>query len=557
MSENNQGKVVPFALSATRIRRRAEERAKRGQTLEAIELYRRAAQEDEMPTGWLYLARLLRSCGSYEQAIQVLCRMAARPDMPPDAWLELAKNHHALGRTNGVRDSLYRLLEEDPYSDSADEAHDMLADMEAENVSREPFRLAALSRRAMHTWYRGERKLAVRRFRRAARMSSRPGSVYITVAMLQLASPQPEQAVKWVTKALHREPKDIRVRTSASVCVGLRGGQKLAVRMLAACMKDVRTVQEEALFITAANTLKAWRLKRRFLIERLKMKPHRAELLMELADEYVRSGEIDGATRIWDTVLRIDPMHVKAQQLARLAKTTPECFDTPGMAERTVTARMQRKQTELVLHAMDGRLTEALEPGSETRMALDWCFVQPEGRLSPMLLSMLAQSDEEKAREYLNELLTNPNAHPNARQMALVELAKGGDFAPRPVLMGYCIATAQTTQREETPKAMKKRFLMLVLLETARHRASTEMVRYAASLWRVMSPEMRMDACGAESYAYVKAAEIMCLRELGRDEALACIVKQLNVSYRRIGRVIARLMNAGIAVKGVNDDEVY
>lgn len=557
MSENMQGKVVPFALSATRIRRRADEHARHGRTLEAIELYRRAAQEDGMPTGWLHLARLLRACGSFEQAMTVLYRMLSHPDAPADTWMELARCQQALGHRDGMRDSLYHLLEADAYSDTADEARDMLADMDADSVSGEPMRLQQLVRRAMHAWYQGQFELAEKRFRRAMMLSMHPGQIAITLAMLCLASPHRKKAVHWALYALRREPESIRVRTMACVCIGVAGARPLAVGLLGRCMKLIQSVEEENMFLSAADSLNAWGVKRRFLLEQLRRRPCRAETLLTLGDVYVRSGKLDEARRIWDFVLRIDPENVKALMMKRLSDQSPDVFADGAQYERLGVMRLEVKLAGIIMKEPHELAADLVDVGSESRMALDWCFGQQRHRMRKLVLERLSASENAAIRDYLICLLTSPNVHPDARQEVIVRLAESGLLTTSPVLMGQCIATAQTTQQSVTERALRRRFLMLVLLETRRHMMSEEMVAFAMEVWRDMPHEMQLEAAGRESYAYVKAVEIACLQSLGRGEEIPGVIRKLKISRRKIARILVRMMWAGALEEGAIHDEVY
>ena len=557
MSENMQGKVVPFALSATRIRRRADEHAKHGRTLEAIELYRRAAQEDGMPTGWLYLARLLRSCGSHEQALTVLYRMVSHDDAPVETWLELAKNQRVLGFRDGVRDSLYHLLDADPYADAADEARDMLAELDMEGVSGEPLRLSMMVRRAIHTWYRGKYDLAQKRFRRAMMLSSHPGQIAITFAMLCLASPRRKHAIHWALYAMRHEPESIRVRTMACVCIGMQGARPLALGILERCMKNVQSAEEENMFLSAADTLGAHGVKRRFLLHQLQRRPYRAEMLLILGDEYIRQGRLGDARRIWETVLRIDPENVKALLMKRLADQSPEVFDQAGQHERTGVMRLELKLAGIIMKDAGELSSDTVAPGGESRMALDWCFGQQRHRMRALTLERLAASEDTAVKDYLTGLLTSPNVHPDARQEIIIRLAEKGGFTSSPILMGQCIATAQAAQTTVTEHAMRRRFLLLVLLETRRHMMSGDMVAYAAHVWQRMTHEMRLEAAGQASYAYVKAVEIAFLHSCGMDEQVQTVIRKLKISRRRIARVLARMTLAGVFGEGETSDEVH
>lgn len=556
MTENNQGKVVPFALTATRVRRRAEEHARRGRVLEAIELYRRAAQEDEMPTGWLYLARLLRSNACYEQAMRVLYRMICRGDVPPDAWLELAKCQRALDMREGVQDSLYHLLDEDPYSDSADEARDMLAQMDGEDLPKEPFRLPVISRRAMAAWRQGEWKLAERRFRRVAKLSKQPGGVYATLAMLSLTSPKPQTALVYAARAMRLEPHNIRVRTMAAVCFAMQGKKRYAQALLEKCIPDVRTVSEENAVMTALDSLSMKALKQRFTEARRKITPYRAELLRLAADMAAAKGDLDSAAKLWNTMLRIDPQDTMAQAMLRLAQQEPEHIEAGSHPEQ-IKRRMEARLAAIVFQRPT---EEQLAPGSETRMAVDWCVAQENHVFCKLVLKSIVLTELPAAQEYLNELLTSPHVCHEARNELMELLAEAGRLEQRQVLMGQCIALAQAAQRQDAPYAAEKRFLMLVMLETKKHRMTAQMVEFAAEAWRCMTNRMRRDAVGRSSYAYVKAVEIIRLRLAGREDDVRRTVRDLNVSHRRIGRVITKLVRAGaveVTDEGETDDEMY
>ena len=130
MTDKNFGQVIPFTLSAARLRQGASVYRKRGQHVEAIELTRRAAREEDTPSGWLALARQLRAQGCWEQAASILTMLLSRDEVLPETWLELGRCAMALGWTELGTDCLYHYLEEDPWSAGADEARMMLSGQE-------------------------------------------------------------------------------------------------------------------------------------------------------------------------------------------------------------------------------------------------------------------------------------------------------------------------------------------------------------------------------------------------------------------------------------------
>ena len=59
MEQNEQGMLYPFRISGSRLRQRAQQLRRYGQTLDALALVRRAAEQEDTPAGWMALAEEL------------------------------------------------------------------------------------------------------------------------------------------------------------------------------------------------------------------------------------------------------------------------------------------------------------------------------------------------------------------------------------------------------------------------------------------------------------------------------------------------------------------
>ena len=251
MIERNMGQVVPFRLSAGKLRKSAYEHRRRGRPMEAVELLRRAALQEDTPAGWLHLAEELRRLGCYEQAATLLYRLLARADVPIQVWMELARCQAALGKQDAAVDSLYHYLHEDPYSDIADEARGMLSTLDEEEP-QDAFRLPPLIRRGLTAWRNGRRELGQRRLMRAVRMARKPARLYITLALLYMAEGEFDQAVHVLSAALRCEPGSARAACMRCVALNARGQRRMALGLLKQAEKLCDTAEGEDLFLTTA-----------------------------------------------------------------------------------------------------------------------------------------------------------------------------------------------------------------------------------------------------------------------------------------------------------------
>ncbi|MBE5803156.1 MAG: hypothetical protein E7316_01420 [Clostridiales bacterium] len=540
MSERNMGQVVPFRLSAGKMRRSAYEHRRRGHPMEAVELLRRAAQQEDTPAGWLHLAEELRRLGCYEQASVLLYRMLAHPDVPILTWMELARAQAALGRTEAAVDSLYHYLNEDPYSDIADEARAMLGQLEETEAPEEAFRLSLLVRRGLTAWRAGRQQLGERRLRRAIRMAKRPVRLYITMALLMMAENRFANAAKCLAAALRQEPDNARAACMLCVAVNAMGRRRAALGLLRQAQGLCHTAEGEELFFTAAWTLSAHRQREEFLLARHRQQPCRIVLMHHLADLAWEKGEAQQAVQWWQRVLRLDPTDVRASALVRWSRDHGDGLLPPmGMLPNVESKTML--QGLLQAEAQHLSPEEMLIPGTDCRTAVDWCFTVSSMGIQQKCLEMLSAQDTPVIRQYLKELLTSPTVHQEIRHRVMLHLAQLGEHGPLNVLMGQRMTMAECAPMPQGKKHLWRAFLPRLLEETRRHRQSETIVEFAAELWPLLSPQQQHEAAGMDGYLWVKAVEILYLRLTEQDGAAARAVRHMPVSMRKVSRVLRKI----------------
>ena len=553
MKEHQLGQVVPFTISAGRMRRGAQEYRRRGQQVEAAELLRRAAEQEDTPLGWLHLAEQLRHMGCWEQAAQLVYRLLARDDAPPAAWLELGRCLRRLGRTEAAIDSLEHYLAEDSFSDAADDARELLDELEFFPEEPDPFRLPILIRRGVTAWQAGRCDLGERRLRRAIRLSASPARLYMTLGMLLMQEGRFPEACAALNAARRAGPDH--EGYTAMLCMALdQCGRRRAARgLMRQYAPRCDTAEAENLFLQAARSMRADGEEERFLRGWLRKHPCRLTYLQAMAAVCWRKGEREQALALWQRMLRIDPENARARTLLALAEENPDAVLPPEEEQVRLEARRMAQYARKPEGAPPDWL---ITPGSDARTATDWCFETSDETLQLAVLEQLLQADTPLVRRYLREMLTNPMVYPSVRRQAMVTLATHGEMGPFHVLAGARMSTAECRPVPVRRHGLWRHFLPHLLENTRAHGQTEAIVAFAAELWPQLTLAQREEAAGPGGFRWVKAMEILYLRLTGQDEAAGRVVREMEISLRKVSRAlraIARRMDRRLAEEQGSD----
>ncbi|MBR4080696.1 MAG: hypothetical protein IKK21_02770 [Clostridia bacterium] len=540
MTEHDRGRVVPFVLSPQRMRQSAVQRLKAGHPVEAIELYRRAAEADDRPESWLQLAHQLRLLRCPELAAKILRRAIARDRACAGTWLELAQCQLMLEESDGAVDCLYHALQEDPYDD---EARELLCHLENAQTSREAFRMPGLVRRALAAWETGDRETALRRFRRGLKFARQKAPLYLTMGLLHIAAGDLPAGISCAARSLRYAPGDLQARLVIAAAAHEMGHRRLSRGLMARCMDDCTLPRQERMFLDITEKIGAAAARQEFLQKRLQRAPWRIPLLRALAEEKLLTGDETGARPLLNTILRLDPDDLRARaQLAYPAEPAGG-----GYPRQAVVRWLQLLRDRLVLGISPDELAA---PATPLRDALDWCFSQPDAVLQEAALAGIAGMDSPQLRAYLREKLVSRHLAEDVRNAMLVRLAAMGDTAPKPVLVGQRMAMAQAADAAKTVRQQARFFLRTVLTDAGHSGYASQIVHFAARMWRVMTDAQRADAAGEGGYAYVKAVELLYLRSHGLTKMEAALRKDMMISPRRVQRVVRALALRAGYMKG-------
>lgn len=541
MSQNEKGMLFPFRLSASRMRQSAALLRRQGQTLDALALVRRAAEQDDTPAAWQALATELRLTGNWEAAAQVLARVLASDAHQPGVWMEMSRCLQALERPGLALDCAYHQLQEDPWSLDGDAARGMIAELEPEEEQREPRRTQRLIHRGLTAWQSGNRSLGERRIRRVLRIVREKERLLVTTAMMCMLEMDVQGALRYLPWALRLNPRDPRTLTALATVLQQVGKRRISRAFLRQAMPFAVTVTTEDSVLTAAWAQDAWQETADYLNTRMKTWPHRAALLSAKATMYAETGEDEAALDLWREILVIDPDDRRIAALRAAHHEDPEnLLHVPGLIPRGV---RRHQQLEWQRAAESLSLQELLRPGSRTRRLTDWLLHSDDPSENQLVRACLSRSNDDGALfPYLKELLCRPFLRTETRQWALITLAERG-FREELLLMSgesYNIVQCQPVSEKKQQQPWRS-FLPTLLKETKRYQQSSEIAEFAASLWRCMTADQRMEAVGSGRYVWCKALEILYLRLSGNEAQAARAAMDSPLSARRISRVLRRI----------------
>lgn len=547
MNQNEQGVLYPFRLSGSRMRQSAMTLRRQGRTLDALSLLRRAAEQDDTPAAWHALAAELVSLSNWETAVPLLARVLSRDAHQSGVWVDMARCLHALGDTGGALDCVYHQLQEDPWSPEGDTARAMLADMNLTPDEKEPHRTQLLFRWGRDAWQGGDRKAGERRICRAVRMTDEKAPMLLAASALCMMEGDDAGAMKYLCRALRHDPEDSRTLTALSAMLHEQGRHRLAHAFLRKAGEHAVSVPEENCFLTAARTQRAWKEAGAYLEERLKRQPCRKELLSAQAQMQALQGDMAAATHLWQEILAIDPDDRHAATLIGARQFVLR--QLLGSGSRLVPAERELQRQLLKEAAADSTMDALLKPGSRTRRLIDW-FITGKYRdeRSDTMALLGAHSGEAAVIAYMKELLCQPFLRMEVRQWALVHLADTAHGEELLISIGgrFSRVACQRTEKKRAGHPWRM-FLPSLLTETRRYRKSRDIADFAASIWRVMPWEYRMEAATVQRYAWCKAMEVLYLRTAGEEEAALRAVEDAALPARQITRVLRRISRCVMA----------
>ena len=530
-----QGLLVTFKTSGTALRRSAQEHLRKGSRLKAVELLHMALQQEDTPETRFLLADTLYGMQCAPQAADLLYRLCTDPEPPRGVYFLLAMCLRDMGNVQGAMDALAHDLQQDSESPESDDSRMMLAELAETMDEDSSLRMLMLGLRAQCAADAGELPLARRRMRRLERIAPDKTWARERWAEMEHMAGEDAAALRVLARAMRLEPKNASCRLALCSMLGSMGRRRAACGFLRRFVAAQEAAGHTEKILAVAEELKDWATVKQVAQAKLRSgSPFSISLLHALAEAYWHTGERERAHQLWERIIRIDPMDVRALALYRWPLDTEEELPTGDLPPISAAEEAVQRVKQAVQEGQGAqellRLDAPLRP---------WIFWMLRAHFKPLqqLALCALRGEDAQTRQALREVLVLPDVMTYIRQAALLRLTELGEQGPFPMQAGGVLALAECTPTTGQSPRGWRRFRMLLLKEAGWHGHARELVEKAAEIWRRLTPAQHRRAAGEEAYLWVKTVELGWLIERMDVEGEQEVLRQLPVSFRRLDRI--------------------
>lgn len=530
-----QGMLVTFKTSGTALRRSAQEHLRKGSRLKAVELLHMALQQEDTPETRFLLADTLYGMQCAPQAADLLYRLCTDPEPPRGVYFLLAMCLRDMGNVQGAMDALAHDLQQDSESPESDDSRMMLAELAETMDEDSSLRMLMLGLRAQCAADAGELPLARRRMRRLERIAPDKTWARERWAEMEHMAGEDAAALRVLARAMRLEPKNASCRLALCSMLGSMGRRRAACGFLRRFVAAQEAAGHTEKILAVAEELKDWATVKQVAQARLRSgSPFSISLLHALAEAYWHTGERERAHQLWERIIRIAPMDVRALALYRWPLDTEEELPTGDLPPISAAEEAVQRVKQAVQEGQGAqellRLDAPLRP---------WIFWMLRAHFKPLqqLALCALRGEDAQTRQALREVLVLPDVMTYIRQAALLRLTELGEQGPFPMQAGGVLALAECTPTTGQSPRGWRRFRMLLLKEAGWHGHARELVEKAAEIWRRLTPAQHRRAAGEEAYLWVKTVELGWLIERMDVEGEQEVLRQLPVSFRRLDRI--------------------
>lgn len=530
-----QGMLVTFKTSGTALRRSAQEHLRKGSRLKAVELLHMALQQEDTPETRFLLADTLYGMQCAPQAADLLYRLCTDPEPPRGVYFLLAMCLRDMGNVQGAMDALAHDLQQDSESPESDDSRMMLAELAETMDEDSSLRMLMLGLRAQCAADAGELPLARRRMRRLERIAPDKTWARERWAEMEHMAGEDAAALRVLARAMRLEPKNASCRLALCSMLGSMGRRRAACGFLRRFVAAQEAAGHTEKILAVAEELKDWATVKQVAQAKLRSgSPFSISLLHALAEAYWHTGERERAHQLWERIIRIAPMDVRALALYRWPLDTEEELPTGDLPPISAAEEAVQRVKQAVQEGQGAqellRLDAPLRP---------WIFWMLRAHFKPLqqLALCALRGEDAQTRQALREVLVLPDVMTYIRQAALLRLTELGEQGPFPMQAGGVLALAECTPTTGQSPRGWRRFRMLLLKEAGWHGHARELVEKAAEIWRRLTPAQHRRAAGEEAYLWVKTVELGWLIERMDVEGEQEVLRQLPVSFRRLDRI--------------------
>lgn len=438
--------VVPFARDVGFFRARAQEHARAGRMLEALELFRLMAERAQESVQHLEVAAHYSAMGAYELSNAWVYELLQRGEHVAACFFTLGGNYFAIQDHRRAQDCLLTALRLEPEGHFAEQAESML-DMLDESVHEQDMgerRADRALRRGMQALESGQPERAVRWLTYAMRKGGEDVETMALLGFAYLSCDRPKDGLACARRAYRRGKGNVFALCAMACALYALNYPVLCVKYLDLAEQAAQTPQEYALLCQTACETGAHDLVLMLLRAVHAEQPFSPSLLHMLAAACWNTGQVRQALQHWGTLRRLEPDNLVASARHEYAKAhvlLQGDVQEPPEPEEMCPYRMELSPEDCIEKLLSVQQTirqgtEALQArfDQDTELAhiLLWGLtVQDEQDATRFaMLSLLGSLRGERADRMLLALLTDTTQSEALKREAMSILVKRGLCGP-------------------------------------------------------------------------------------------------------------------------------
>ncbi|MDR0928310.1 MAG: hypothetical protein LBM74_01175 [Oscillospiraceae bacterium] len=446
------GQVIPFARSASYLRRLGVKQRAQARPVQALEMLRLSLAKARDASTIMELAQTYAEMQCPALSNRILFSLMEDEDHAPEGLYGAGCNFYAVRMNECARDCLVLYLQKRPNGAYAQDAAELIESIDSETPTGSPLDLRINGRmdRVLNAMEGGSPRLASRLIRRALALDGRSSAAHALQAFTFLAAGNNAAALEAARRAMRCNKQDIRSLCALAASLHAVGCAETGRGFLKRAVARIENDEDSQLVCQTACEMGEHRVVLDVLMPIEAEAPLNDEILHLTASASYNAGEREEALRRWRLLRRIDPMDSIAEYRLKGA----EADQLPAMISYNRQVPLSETLARL------GQLRSWVQEGPEAVLALwqredalekllRWGLTSAESGVAQAMMGVLAGLGDARARDILRETLTEATLSDALKHHALAALCVAGSEGPHYALMHGRMALVRVSRMEK------------------------------------------------------------------------------------------------------------
>ncbi|MDR0898268.1 MAG: hypothetical protein LBN04_10480 [Oscillospiraceae bacterium] len=460
------GQVIPFARSASYLRRLAMKQRAQAKPVQALEMLRLSLSKARDANTIMEMAQTYAEMQCPALSNRALFSLMEDEDHAAEGLYGAGCNFYAVHMNECARDCLVLYLQKRPDGAYAQDAAELIESIDTEMPTGSPLDLRINGRmdRVLSAMEGGKPRLASRLIRRALALEQRNSAAHALQAFTFLAAGNGALALAAARRAMRCNKQDIRALCALAAALHAVGCIETGRGFLKRAVARIENDEDSQLVCQTACEMGEHRVVLDVLTPIESEAPLNDEILHLTASASYNAGEREEALHRWRLLRRIDPM----DSIAEYRLQSAEADTLPAMVSYSRQVPLSETLARL------GQLRTWVQDGPEAVLALwqrgdalekllRWGLTSAESGVAQAMMGVLAGLGDARARDILREALTEPTLSDALKHHALAALCVAGSEGPHYALMHGRMALVRVSRMEKQAGHPQEDALMRLL----------------------------------------------------------------------------------------------